>query len=131
MIIKPIRSCLWAGTRVIASLGRRLNNVDLVWPASEAGRLAAGRPSQPTAWSSWLFWKARCERCRQPGPRAPRRPPGNIVKLNIKKSQLLFYVLSTITGHSYEDTGAPFIWTGATFSTSRVLLSFLRGSTVL
>lgn len=36
MIIKPIRSCLWARARVIASLGVRLNNVDLVWLMSEA-----------------------------------------------------------------------------------------------
>lgn len=36
MIIKAIRSCLWACAGVIASLGMRLNNVDLVWLMSEA-----------------------------------------------------------------------------------------------
>lgn len=36
MIIKPIRSCLWAPAWVMATLGMPLNNVDLVWLTFEA-----------------------------------------------------------------------------------------------
>lgn len=42
MIIKPIRSCLWARAWVMATLGIPLNNVDLVWLTFEAVWLFGG-----------------------------------------------------------------------------------------
>lgn len=64
MIIKPIRSCLWAHAWVMATVGMPLNNVDLVWLVFEAVWLFGGS-------LNCCILKPRRRFCAQPGLTAP------------------------------------------------------------
>jgi len=110
MIIKPIRSCLWARARVMATLGIPLNNVDLVWLTFEAVWLFGGSCELK------LFNSCCLKPCRalptQPHPRVPGTPRGTLSNLTQKhKFCFIFFQPYPLYQPAlpYKDTGPFFL----------------------